>query len=264
VKVANLYWALLGLVATALLCQALTGRLLLVVIATVLVGYFFFAVPIFVDTLYTELQASVMLLWSSLFLLLAVRTSRCRWYLAAGLCFGLLNLHAAIDHREHLTLLHPVPGIHRDAHHLPTFANDTDRHRAARSKGTGRFDFARNHGLARGNDRHRRRLRIVVTDSNRFPPGQSEITGNQQQQHEQTSPAKDQPARNGRPGKGAHTGEFGGYPVGSLGPDGRFVIHCRSLTRATPRAVRGINLRVYYSPKSLSATPHRLSGVCGQ
>ncbi|MEA5391592.1 hypothetical protein VB738_10025 [Cyanobium gracile UHCC 0139] len=96
VKVANLYWALLGLVATALLCQALTGRLLLVVIATVLVGYFFFAVPIFVDTLYTELQASVMLLWSSLFLLLAVRTSRCRWYLAAGLCFGLLSLTKAI------------------------------------------------------------------------------------------------------------------------------------------------------------------------
>jgi hypothetical protein len=96
VKGANLYWAALGLVATALLCQVLTGRVLLVVIATVLVGYFFFAVPMFVDTLYTELQASVMLLWSSLFLVLAVRTSRRRWFLAAGLCFGLLSLTKAI------------------------------------------------------------------------------------------------------------------------------------------------------------------------
>jgi hypothetical protein len=96
VKGANLYWAALGLVATALLAQVLTGRMLLVVIATVLVGYFFFAVPMFIDTLYTELQASVMLLWSSLFLLLAVRTSRRRWFLAAGLGFGLLSLTKAI------------------------------------------------------------------------------------------------------------------------------------------------------------------------
>lgn len=96
VKVANLYWAALGLVAMALLSQLLTGQLLLVLIATVLVGYFFFAVPMFVDTLYTELQAGVMLLWSSLFLLLAVRTSSRRWYLAAGLCFGLLSLTKAI------------------------------------------------------------------------------------------------------------------------------------------------------------------------
>lgn len=96
VKVANLYWAMLGLVATALLAQVLTGQLLLVLISTVLVGYFFFAVPMFVDTLYTELQASVMLLWSSLFLVLAVRTSRRRWFLAAGLFFGLLSLTKAI------------------------------------------------------------------------------------------------------------------------------------------------------------------------
>jgi hypothetical protein len=96
VKGANLYWAALGLVATALLVQVLTGRLLLVLITTMLVGYFFFAVPMFVDTLYTELQASVMLLWSSLFLVLAVRTSRRPWFLAAGLCFGLLSLTKAI------------------------------------------------------------------------------------------------------------------------------------------------------------------------
>ncbi len=96
VKRVNLYWAALGLVASALLCQVLTGRVLLVMIATVLVGYFFFAVPMFVDTLYTELQASVMLLWSSLFLVLAVRTSRRRWFLAAGLGFGLLSLTKAI------------------------------------------------------------------------------------------------------------------------------------------------------------------------
>ena len=96
VKGANLYWAALGLAASALLVQLLTGRLLLVLITTVLVGYFFFAVPMFVDTLYTELQASVMLLWSSLFLVLAVRTSRRRWFLAAGLGFGLLSLTKAI------------------------------------------------------------------------------------------------------------------------------------------------------------------------
>ncbi len=96
VKVANLVWVTLGLVATALLMQSLTGSLLLVLMATAMVGYFFFAVPMFVDTLYTELQASVMLLWSSLFLLLAVRTSRRRWFLATGLSFGLMTLTKAI------------------------------------------------------------------------------------------------------------------------------------------------------------------------
>ncbi|WP_259725779.1 hypothetical protein [Synechococcus sp. CS-1332] len=96
VKVVNLAWVTLGLVATVLLIQSLTGSLLLVLISTVMVGYFFFAVPMFVDTLYTELQASVMLLWSSLFLLLAVRTGRRRWFLVVGVCFGLMSLTKAI------------------------------------------------------------------------------------------------------------------------------------------------------------------------
>jgi hypothetical protein len=95
-KLVNLYWVVLGLVATSLLANALLNSFLLEIIAITLVGYFFFAVPMFVDTLYTELQASVLLLWASWLLLRA--SFRCRWKdaLLVGIGFGLLSLTKAI------------------------------------------------------------------------------------------------------------------------------------------------------------------------
>jgi hypothetical protein len=95
-KLVNVYWVVLGLVATSLLAKALLKSFMLEVMAIVLVGYFFFAVPMIVDNLYTELQASVLLLWSSWFLLRA--STRRRWTdaLLVGIGFGLLSLTKAI------------------------------------------------------------------------------------------------------------------------------------------------------------------------
>ncbi len=95
VKLVNLFWVVLGLVATCLLINAFTDSFLLVLLTTALVGYFFFAVK-FVDTLYTELQAGVVMLWASWFLLLAVTSGRKVHYLLVGLSFGLLSLTKAI------------------------------------------------------------------------------------------------------------------------------------------------------------------------
>jgi hypothetical protein len=92
VKFGNMIWVFLGLVGVALLSFSLTGNYSFVVFMLLLQTFFFFALPFFVDTLYTELQAGVLLLWSSWLLLKAVQTSRLRWFCATGLCMGLLAL----------------------------------------------------------------------------------------------------------------------------------------------------------------------------
>jgi len=95
-KLVNLYWVVLGLVATSLLAKALLNSFLLEIMAITLVGYFFFTVPMFVDTLYTELQASVLLLWASWLLLRASFRRRWKDALLVGIGFGLLSLTKAI------------------------------------------------------------------------------------------------------------------------------------------------------------------------
>jgi hypothetical protein len=95
-KLVNLYWVVLGLVATSLLASALLNSFLLEILAIMLVGYFFFAVPMIVDTLYTELQAAVLLLWTSWFLLRASSRLRSKDAMLVGIGFGLLSLTKAI------------------------------------------------------------------------------------------------------------------------------------------------------------------------
>lgn len=95
-KLVNLYWVALGLLATTLLVKELVDSVALVMIVTTLVGVFFFAAPMFVDTLYTELHAAVVLLWTSFFLLKASTTGKKVYYILGGLCLGLLSLTKAI------------------------------------------------------------------------------------------------------------------------------------------------------------------------
>lgn len=91
-KVGNIPWVFLGLLGVALLSFSLTGSFLFVVAMLLLQTLFFFGLPFFVDTLYTELQAGVLLIWSSWLLLMAVQSSRLKWFFAAGLSMGLLTL----------------------------------------------------------------------------------------------------------------------------------------------------------------------------
>ena len=57
-----------------------------------LVGYFFLALPQVVDSLYTELQAGVLLIWSTWLLLMAWSRPGRRWPLLLGVSLGLLTL----------------------------------------------------------------------------------------------------------------------------------------------------------------------------
>lgn len=96
VKLVNLFWVAFGLVATALLANELLSSFFLVLFSIALVGIFFFAVPMFVDTLYTELQTAVLLLWASWFLLMAVSKGKRRHFILAGVVLGFLSLTKAI------------------------------------------------------------------------------------------------------------------------------------------------------------------------
>lgn len=92
VKLGNIPWVFLGLLGVALLSFSLTGSFLFVVLMLLLQTLFFFGLPLFVDTLYTELQAGALLIWSSWLLLMSVQSKRLKWFFAAGLCMGSLAL----------------------------------------------------------------------------------------------------------------------------------------------------------------------------
>ena len=91
-KLSNLYWVALGVLGTVLLAQGLTGSLPLILVMVGLVGYFFLALPQVVDSLYTELQAGVLMIWSSWLLLMAWSRPGRRWPLLLGVSLGLLTL----------------------------------------------------------------------------------------------------------------------------------------------------------------------------
>ena len=91
-KVSNLYWVALGVLGTVLLAQSLTRSLPLILLMMGLVGYFFLALPQVVDSLYTELQAGVLLIWSTWLLLMAWSRPGRRWPLLLGVSLGLLTL----------------------------------------------------------------------------------------------------------------------------------------------------------------------------
>ncbi len=95
--------------------------------------------------------------------------------------FGLLHLHAAIDHREHLPCLHPITSINGNAQHLPAFADHAHRHRPPRGERAGRFDFARYAGLAGSDDCDRGGLRIIIANRHRLSASNGEIGRNRQQ-----------------------------------------------------------------------------------
>lgn len=96
VKLVNLYWVILGLTATAALVSELVNSFALVVLSTTLAGVFFFASPLFVDTLYTELHAAVLMLWASFFLLKSSVSGKKAYFVLAGLALGALSLTKAV------------------------------------------------------------------------------------------------------------------------------------------------------------------------
>jgi len=91
-KLSNIYWVALGVLGTVLLAQSLTRSLPLILVMMGLVGYFFLAIPQVVDSLYTELQAGVLLIWSTWLLRMAWSRPGHRWPLLFGISLGLLTL----------------------------------------------------------------------------------------------------------------------------------------------------------------------------
>jgi len=96
IKQVNVPWIFLGLlgtwVLTHILCCSHRGALLAVLSAYL----FFFGVSQFTDTLYTEIPAAVIILWTAVAL---VSLTRCRGLLApilSGLLFGMLALTKAV------------------------------------------------------------------------------------------------------------------------------------------------------------------------
>ncbi len=95
VKLSNLIWVFLGLLATWLLAQHLLRSHFAAMLVTGFVFWFTFHTPRLVDTLYTELPAATLLLWTAYALLMATQRRSLLLFLAAGLLLGLLTLTKA-------------------------------------------------------------------------------------------------------------------------------------------------------------------------
>jgi hypothetical protein len=95
VKLSNLIWVFLGLVATWLLAHRLMESHWAALAVTGVVFWFTFHTAPFVDTLYTELPAATLLLWTSYALLAAVQKNSWPGFLLAGLLLGMLALTKA-------------------------------------------------------------------------------------------------------------------------------------------------------------------------
>ena len=95
VKLSNLMWVFLGLLATWLLAHRLMQSHLAAMVVTIVVFWFTFHTAPLVDTLYTELPAAVLLLWTSYALLVAIQKSSLLLFLLVGLLLGMLALTKA-------------------------------------------------------------------------------------------------------------------------------------------------------------------------
>jgi hypothetical protein len=103
VKHSNLFWVFLGLVGGWLIAHRLTGHHLSAGALTFILFYFTYHQPSLVDTLYTELPAMALLVWSTYLLMAAAETPSLTRFFAAGIAIGLLALTKSV-----LLLVAPV------------------------------------------------------------------------------------------------------------------------------------------------------------
>lgn len=92
VKLSNIFWAALVCIGVFLSINALTRSFSLAAVGALFVGMWW----VDVDTLYTELPAAALLIFTSYFLMMATRTGRLWHYVGAGLSLGALILTKAI------------------------------------------------------------------------------------------------------------------------------------------------------------------------
>lgn len=98
VKMQNLLWVFLGLIGTWLLFNAMiSSRARLAgALPTFVVFVFYFNSVYTINTLYTELNTAVMLIWLSLLLVKALQTPSLTRWLGIGLLLGMLSLTKAL------------------------------------------------------------------------------------------------------------------------------------------------------------------------
>lgn len=96
IKRHNAGWVFLGFLGCWLLFHALTGSHLGAMLSSLVIHGLLLDLPYLVNTLYTELAASVLLIWCTWLLVRAFDSQRRRYWLLAGVLFGLLALTKAI------------------------------------------------------------------------------------------------------------------------------------------------------------------------
>ena len=96
IKQHNAGWVFLGVLGCWLLIHALTGSHVGALLGSLLIYGVVLDQPYLVNTLYTELAASALLIWCTWLLVRAFDTQRRRYWVLAGVLFGLLALTKAI------------------------------------------------------------------------------------------------------------------------------------------------------------------------
>lgn len=92
IKLGNLFWVFTGLVGTWLLASRLMRSPVASALAVGLAYLFFFDLPGVVNSLYTELPAGTLMIWSALALVVALESRRIKHAVLAGVVLGLLCL----------------------------------------------------------------------------------------------------------------------------------------------------------------------------
>lgn len=96
IKRHNAGWVFLGFLGCWLLFHALTGSHLGALLSSLVIHVLLLDLPYLVNTLYTELAASVLLIWCTWLLVRAFDSQQRRYWLLAGVLFGLLALTKGI------------------------------------------------------------------------------------------------------------------------------------------------------------------------
>ncbi len=96
IKLGNLFWVFTGLLGFHLLAELMLRRRIWASLATAMAYVFFFHNMHAINSLYTELPASTLMIWSCAMLVLGLRRQDWRWFAAAGLFLGALTLTKSV------------------------------------------------------------------------------------------------------------------------------------------------------------------------
>lgn len=96
VKLGNLFWVFTGLLGFHLLAERVLRSRAWATLATGMAYLFFFHNVHAINSLYTELPAGTLMIWSSLMLVLGLQRNDWRWFAAAGLFMGALTLTKSV------------------------------------------------------------------------------------------------------------------------------------------------------------------------